>query len=149
MTRTPHAMKALIADVVKRDEDAAVEVINVDGFGVARTVAFGDATTEWLAPLIEGVRDDRIADVWISHGSLHVTFVPDRRADDASSYRLGLVELLVAESDAAEAGEDAYKERREQLEAMKAGELRDEFPQHADLPNKAAIVDAILDEEYE
>jgi hypothetical protein len=149
MTRAAPALKTLIRQVAERDEDAAIELRDVDGFGRARTALFGDVTSEWLGPIIQHLTDKRIASWGFDEAVLYVTVVSGRPADDPSDFPLGRVEKVLEEPEYVDDGSFSAKQQRaDELDAMKAGELREEYPEHADLPNKAAIVEAVLAEEY-
>jgi hypothetical protein len=139
MNRQPFAMKTLIRQVTDKRPDVVAVASLPDGFGVYRTVSFDHDVSEWLAPIIEANASDvRIASHSVSdEGVLRVDFVTDHRADSSAPFRIKEAEAVLR-SDG---------DRRAELQAMKAGDLREEFPEHASLPNKDAIVEAILEAE--
>lgn len=155
--RQPYAMQTLISQVSKRHEDASAEVSDLDGFNIYRTVVFDEATSERLEPQIDYIEaDPRVASVSVDEedNTLSITFVSGAKAESRAPFYLSRPESLQGvvqppEGEYVEDGPDAeYEVRRDELEAMKAGDLRDRYPDHAHLPNKREIVEAILAEEF-
>lgn len=90
MTRTPYGMTTLLEEVAPLDLE--VELSNVDGLRVARTVTLsGDGVTDVL-DLVDHLREDvRIKAVDVGYGSLSITFVGDQRAEDRSAFGLSVI----------------------------------------------------------
>lgn len=153
MSRIPPAMKTLIAQVLQHREDAEVNTEEPDGFNVFRRVSFDEQTSNWLEEHLSifGSADKRIANWFTSRGGhIIIDFVADRRADNAEPFALPQAEWVSpppAEADAEVNALLDYEGRNAELRELRAGQLREQFPQHADLPNKDAIVEAILAEE--
>jgi len=90
MARQTYAAKALIEQVQAEKPKATIENHgDPDGLGVYRTLKFDKTTSKWLAPLLEVINDPRIDSAEVTDaGYLHVTFVPNRAADDRAQFAL-------------------------------------------------------------
>lgn len=151
MSRIPPAMKTLIAQVKQHREDAEIEVEEPDGFNVYRRVSFDEHTSNWLDEHLSvfGAHDKRIANWFTSRGGhIIIDFVADRRADNSEPFSLPHPERVDAPKEEAPVELIEYEGRNAELREMKAGALREEFPEYAELPNKDSIVEAILKDEF-
>lgn len=152
--RQPYAMRTLIAQVVQRHEDAAFEVADVDGLGVARTLVVGDATSEKLLPAVEYlVHDDRIAGIENQGGVLHISFVIDSRADRPNPFFLPVTGAAgdgqTDDTEAVQAAVDAdpREARRKVLQDTPVDELREDFGFTKE-QKKPEIINTILADEF-
>lgn len=140
MNRIPHAAKTLVRQVREQFPDAEIGTDEKDGFGVHRALVFTGDVAEWLrsADLAMSL-DDRVDDVWIdAEGTLRVRFVADSRADVAQP-EYPLSEVAAIETD----DEPDEKITLDELKGTPVAELREMYPQYADL-SKKEIIEAVL-----
>lgn len=87
MTYIVPGVQALIDEVTELRPKAKVTPSDeVDGFDRVRSLNVDANTAKWLAPILEAVEDDRIAEV--SEDGKTITFVADSRADHAHAFGL-------------------------------------------------------------
>jgi hypothetical protein len=61
MARLPHAAKTLRRQVLDKHPRSTVEGFgDPDGLGVVRTLRLSKSASDWLAPLLEVIDDDRM-----------------------------------------------------------------------------------------
>lgn len=97
MTLVPAAQQ--LADQVTELREGASYTVDpeVDGLGFHRTVIFDKDTAEWLAPILDVLKDERIHSYNSDEGDLAVNFVGDTRADFAQEYDLAGVDAVLNE----------------------------------------------------
>lgn len=90
MSRLPYAAVVLIAQVSERHKRSTVGPFgDPDGLDVYRTIRFNKSTARWLTPLLEAIRDPRIANIeTVETGHLLVTFIPGPLADHRDPFPL-------------------------------------------------------------
>lgn len=93
------AAQQLIDQVKAHREGAEAEVdAETDGLGFNRSVTFDEKTSQWLDPVLDVLKDERIAAKTTSRaGRLTVTFVPDTRADFATPFEIESVDRVLNE----------------------------------------------------
>ena len=96
MARLPYAAKQLISQVEAEKPKATHEVTDEpDGLNVHRTIKFDKRTSKWLAPLLDQIEDERIAEASLTDaGYLHVTFVAGPVADQRWEFPLADAETV-------------------------------------------------------
>lgn len=82
---------------LKPEAEATVDE-EQDGLGFNRSVTFDEKTSKWLDPILDVIRDERIASRGFSRASrLTVTFVADTRADFAAPFEIDAVDRVLNE----------------------------------------------------
>jgi hypothetical protein len=85
MARLPYAAKQFLAEA----EVEKYEAHDLDGLNVHRTLRFDKRTSKRLAPAMEYVDDERIAEWHVTDsGYLHITFAPGPEADERTEFLL-------------------------------------------------------------
>ncbi len=97
MARLPYGAVALIDEVQRcRSGVTAKPVGDPDGFDVFRTIKFDKRTSDWLAPLLDQIKDPRIVERQVTDaGYLHVTFSPRPIADFRDKWPLEAAQQVV------------------------------------------------------
>lgn len=162
--RIPYAMRAMIDEIAKTHEDAVFETQSPDGFGVWRTLVVDSETTETFTVLLDELLDPRISRKSVdTDGRYYVTFVSDKRADDATPFYLDKA-LAVLNGDGAITIEDwvageglvrttkEAEERRKELGRITVEILRSSYTlqdgtEFSAKDKKRDIIDAILTDE--
>ena len=142
MSRQPYGMKTLIEEVSALHEDADhVQLLDRDGFGVYRTVAFDEHTSEKLKDVISALdSDSRIASHEVEEdGRLNVFFVSDHRADSRAPFNLAAAHRVLNPPD--ERGE-----REKELKATPVADLREQYPDYNDYKKPDLIAAVLVDE---
>lgn len=100
MSRLPYAARTLIQQVEGlRPSAKHYEASEPDGLRVVREVKFDKRTSEWLAPLLDRIDDERIKEHYLTDaGYLHVEFVGGVEADERRKFPLREA-LRLAEAD--------------------------------------------------
>jgi hypothetical protein len=90
MSRLCNAAIQLIEQVNSTGHTIAVKAVDApDGFGRHRSIQFDARTSKWLAPVLDVIKDPRIAFVdYAGKGRATITFVGDARADNRDDYPL-------------------------------------------------------------
>lgn len=90
MARLPYAARTLVRQVLEHKPKANYEVHgDPDGLNVNRTIKFDKTVSKWLAPIVEALDDERIAEVELTEaGYLHVTFTEETIADQRTPFNL-------------------------------------------------------------
>lgn len=147
--RIPHAARTLVRQMSERFPEDLAAFDDVDGFGVYRSVRYeGEAASFLKAADLALSLDPRVQSVVSVEEQVLITFVGDARADHAQpEYPLDSVaEIEPIEDDSEDDGEGyTWDITENDLRAMKVAELRESFPEFADL-KKADIIEAVLDE---
>lgn len=156
--RIPYAMRTLIQQIGAVHE-VSVALSDLDGWGVYRTVTFGDADhlSDLFAALDTDPRVDTVDGTAITFTSSIRADLPDRfdiagaqkvlGEEDADQEAAALQTLLQQESDAAEEYDAEYAVREQELKATPVADLRKNYPDYADL-KKNEIVQAVLEAEF-
>lgn len=99
MPRLVPAAQQLIEQVTALRKSAkASPAAEPDGIGRIRVIEFDARTSTWLAPVLEAVRDDRIAALEFHGKRLAVHFVSTTRADHRDPYPLAEVKAVLDET---------------------------------------------------
>lgn len=97
MSRLPYGAKRLVEQVQDAKPRTKVEPVDesLDGLNVYRTVRFSKSGGKWLAPLLEEIKDPRIATVRDTDDGLEVTFVATPLADNRDPFPLDAAVTLL------------------------------------------------------
>lgn len=98
MARLPHAAKTLRRQVLEKHPRSTVEGFgDPDGLGVVRTLRLSKSASDWLAPLLEVIDDNRIVRSEVTDaGYLHVEFSGRPVADQRQEFPLADAEEVLS-----------------------------------------------------
>lgn len=148
--RIPNAAKTLIRQIEDQFPDAdPVTASEMDGYGVHRIVTVTDESViEWLSDGdLALILDSRVESVWRDEQGLHVRFVGDARADSRMpKYPLAEVAAIPEEEEGEDLSLGDYLLSEDELRGTPVKELREMFPQHAEL-SKKDLIDEVLAEQ--
>lgn len=101
MPRTPYAARTLIDEVLVKHPKAKIMPGGLDGIGVYRSLVFETKpVSRWLSPLLDIVKDPRIASHEMNDkGHLVVTFTTQNAADIRTTFNLAAVERVLKGED--------------------------------------------------
>lgn len=98
MPRSPRAASQLVTEVKARFPDAIVMATDLDGFGVFRSFLFEPEVAQWLEPVLNYAKDNRIVGLRRDdNDDLVVTFSHRSAiADKTDHFMLNAYEVIIA-----------------------------------------------------
>jgi hypothetical protein len=106
--RLPYAADVLIEQVGEKYKNVKVEPTDdLDGFDVARTLAFEGPAAKYLDKVLPVLLDQRITSVFTEDGKTLVTFSGETVADERDRFALDAAELVEKMDRETLAGKDA------------------------------------------